>query len=218
VNCRECFVTLVEKLKVLIGKKDTNFRRAIDTPRRVAVYLSFVGRGLSYSDLAVKAGIGKTSVFKIIRDVSAAIIAVLKDREGDLRFPSDVSSIKELEAGFRAMHAFGLPGACGALDGSHFPIKKPSLDGDCYLNRKRYPSIAGLFVASADCYCLDALVGYPGSVHDSRMWRESGLRRRILMGEVPLRTMEQIEVCSRAIKGRTKSYLYVPAPVIISIL
>lgn len=177
------------KIESRVGKEDTRFRPAVDTPRRLAIFLEFLATGPTYNTLAEHCGVSRTNVFDIIEDVADAIIAVLK---GDMRFPSDPTTIKDLEMGFREL--WGLPGACGAIDGSHFPIMKPSENGDDNLNRKKYPSVAGLFVASSECYCLDMVVGWPGSTHDSRMWRNMSLRGRMLDGDVPLRTMPPVQV------------------------
>lgn len=175
------------KLHPHIGKRNTNWRLAKDTPRRVAVFLSFIGGGLCYREIASKYGIGKSTVGTIVREVAVAVHNVFAVEEQDMRYPCNPADIRSLERGFRKI--WHLPGACGAIDGSHFPINKPTLYGDDYVNRKRWTSIVGNFVASADLYCLDAIIGYPGSVHDARLWKISGLRRRLYNGMIPFRTM-----------------------------
>ena len=125
-------------------------------------------------------------------DVAASLMALFSASNYDLRYPSNENDIKALERGFRDL--WQLPGACGAIDGTHFPINKPKDSGDDYVNRKNWCSIAGNFVASADLYCLDAVIGYAGSAHDARMWRGSSLKRRINNGSIPLRSMPKAQV------------------------
>lgn len=176
-----------------VGKQDTSWREAIETPRRLACYLSYVGHGHSFNQLDAKWAIGNVGF--VIEEVANALIQVLMMDGGDMRFPSNPNEIKRLEGGFRRL--WGLPGAVGAVDGSHFPIRKPTEDGEDYINRKRWCSIAGIFVADADCVCLDARIGYPGNVHDSRMWKNTSLYARLHDHSVPLATMSKIEVKSR---------------------
>lgn len=192
VPCRAAFTRLVTTLHPVIGRRDTRFRAAIDTPRRVAIFLSYVGSALCYRELSSKYGVGLNTAAKIIREVAKAVHDVFKTEQGDLRFPSTAADIKSLEAGFREI--WGLPGACGAVDGCHFPIVKPKVDGDNYINRKKWTSIAGTFVASPDLYCLDASVGWPGCVHDARIFKTSGILARLNAGDIPLRSL-QTQVC-----------------------
>lgn len=177
-----------------IGKQDTTWRKAIDTPRRLGVFLNYLAHGKSYGQLGEQFGISKPSVSHIIEEVSETLVYIFKDLQADARFPSNPTDIKALQAGFREI--WGLPGAVGAIDGSHFAILRPTANGEDYLNRKKYYSVVGLFVANAACYCVDFVVGWPGGVHDARVWRNMALKDRLEGGQVPLRTMEKIEVRS----------------------
>lgn len=175
-----------------VGKQDTHWRECIDTPRRLGIFLNYLAHGTTYGQIGEQFGVSKSSVCVIMEQVSDALVYVFKDLNADARFPSNPTDIKALEAGFRKI--WGLPGAVGAIDGSHFPILRPSKNGDDYLNRKKYYSVVGLFVANADCYCVDFVVGWPGGVHDARVWRNMALKDRLEAGLVPLSTMEKIQV------------------------
>ncbi|XP_042609728.1 putative nuclease HARBI1 [Cyprinus carpio] len=66
--------------------------------------------------------------------------------------------------------------AAGAIDGCHIRIKPPSgPDGQCYRNRKLFPSIILQAVCDHQGRFIDTYVGWPGSVHDSRVLRHSPL-------------------------------------------
>nr|XP_022899862.1 putative nuclease HARBI1 [Onthophagus taurus] len=69
----------------------------------------------------------------------------------------------------------GFPMVIGAMDGSHIKIDKPSEDSDSYINRKGYYSIQMQAVCNHNRKIIDLFVGYPGSVHDSRVVRNSSL-------------------------------------------
>ncbi|XP_071160767.1 putative nuclease HARBI1 [Mytilus edulis] len=69
----------------------------------------------------------------------------------------------------------GFPGVLGAIDGSHIPIKTPKVDGEQYYNRKKFPSIILQAVCDKNLHFLDFYCGWPGSVHDSRVLKNSPL-------------------------------------------
>ena len=69
----------------------------------------------------------------------------------------------------------GFPGIIGAIDGSHIPIKPPTVDAEQYYNRKKFPSIILQAVCDQNLHFLDVYCGWPGSVHDSRVLKNSPL-------------------------------------------
>ena len=79
------------------------------------------------------------------------------------------------------------PGVVGLVDGTHVRIQKPSEHEADYVNRHFYHSI------NVQAYCLpdgkfsDVLARFPGSVHDSRIWKLSlvgtYVENNLLVGE-----------------------------------
>ena len=69
----------------------------------------------------------------------------------------------------------GFPGVIGAIDGSHIPIKTPTVDAEQYFNRTKFPSIVLQAVCDQNLHFLDVFCGWPGSVHDSRVLKNSPL-------------------------------------------
>eukprot|EP00064_Thunnus_orientalis_P013643 superscaffoldBa00002254_g13683 len=68
----------------------------------------------------------------------------------------------------------------GVIDGCHVRIKPPSCPGGhCYRNRRLLPSIILQAVCDHQGHFTDTYVGWPGSVHDSRVLRHSPLYRSI---------------------------------------
>ncbi|KHJ81041.1 transposase, IS4 family, partial [Oesophagostomum dentatum] len=80
----------------------------------------------------------------------------------------------------------GIPGIVGAIDGSHFRIQGPHVDEFVYINRKGYHSLNIGLIADSSRKFRWFSRAYPGSAHDSRVFREShlyaGLLRRQHMG------------------------------------
>ena len=67
----------------------------------------------------------------------------------------------------------GFPGAVGAIDGCHVPIKKPMENTEGYYNRKKFFSINLLAIVDHRMAFRHVHVGWPGSVHDARVYRNS---------------------------------------------
>jgi hypothetical protein len=74
----------------------------------------------------------------------------------------------------------GMRGVIGAIDGTHIPIKRPSVDQEDYFNRKKYHSLIVQAVATPSLMFTDLFIGWPGSTHDSRVFRNSPLSELIV--------------------------------------
>lgn len=61
----------------------------------------------------------------------------------------------------------------GAIDGSHVRIDKPVEDADSHINRKQYFSIHVQGTANHKLKFMDVFIGYPGSVHDAKVLKNS---------------------------------------------
>ena len=72
----------------------------------------------------------------------------------------------------QAFHKF-----VGAIDGTHIRIQCPRNKHDEYINHKGYYSIQVQAVADSDGKFTDVFIGYPGSVHDTRVFHNSPLYR-----------------------------------------
>ena len=66
-----------------------------------------------------------------------------------------------------------LPGVIGFVDGKHIRIQKPSDDEADYVNRHLYHSINVQAICLPNGSFSDVLARFPGSVHDSRIWKLS---------------------------------------------
>ena len=66
-----------------------------------------------------------------------------------------------------------LPGVLGLVDGTHIRIQKPSKDEADYVNRHFCHSINVQAICLPNGRFSDVLSRFPGSVHDSRIWKFS---------------------------------------------
>ena len=69
----------------------------------------------------------------------------------------------------------GFPGVLGAINGSHIPIEAPIKDPEQYINRKGFHSLQLQVVCDMEMMFIDVFCGFPGSVHDARVFRNSPL-------------------------------------------
>lgn len=69
---------------------------------------------------------------------------------------------------------YGIPQIVGAIGGCHIEINAPPRNHEDYYNREQHYSVIQGIV---DCSlkCIHVTVGYPGSIHDARVLRLSGL-------------------------------------------
>ena len=67
----------------------------------------------------------------------------------------------------------GFPDVVGLIDGTHISIRAPIEEPDAYINRKKFHSINLQVICDENMVFIDMLTGWPGSVHDSRVLRNS---------------------------------------------
>ncbi|XP_018402145.1 PREDICTED: putative nuclease HARBI1 [Cyphomyrmex costatus] len=69
----------------------------------------------------------------------------------------------------------GIDGVVAAVDGTYVPIKAPSENPDVYITRKCQYAITLQAMCDSDMKFVDCFVGYPGLVHDARIFRNSDI-------------------------------------------
>ena len=163
------FDYICSELKDEIEKNTTIMRNSISTRMRVAVTLWFLATNADYRTIGHLFGISKASVCLIRRDVCRAIVAVLLPKY--IRIPVG-SALTSVMNGFERR---GFPQCGGAIDGSHIPIKAPRESPADYHNRKGWHSIILQAMVDDVGKFTDICVGWPGRVHDARVFHNSHL-------------------------------------------
>ena len=78
----------------------------------------------------------------------------------------------------RIKETYHFPNCVGLIDGTLLPLAFwPLLYGENYLSRKRFYAVVMLIVCDDQGRILYYHVGWPGSVHDSRVWRNCKLNK-----------------------------------------
>ena len=180
---RSTFEYLCAQLQPVIQRHNTHLRRAISVRHRVAVTLWCLATPAEYRTISHLFGIGKSTVCEIVHETVDAIITRLK--QDYIRFPTGQAQ-RDVINGFES--TWGFPQCVGALDGCHIPVRPPSLAHTDYYNRKGWYSIIVQAVVDHEYLFRNINVGWPGSVHDARVFANSALfadatAKRILHGD-----------------------------------
>ena len=186
---RETFNFLVALLRQSIEKRNTQLRDAISIEKRVAVALWRLATGNCFRAVASTFGIGKSSAMKVTNEVIESLVDLKEDW---IKFPRTEQDTAEAIDRFSTLTNSPLPQVAGAIDGSHIPIKGPQENKESYFNRKRFYSMNLQGIVGGDGRFLDVAVGFPGSIHDARVMRMSGIYARIQSGEVLQQPIENI--------------------------
>ena len=165
------FEKLCEELTPFVERRDTNYRKAISVRERVAITLYRLADTASYRTGSNLFGVGKSTVCQIVLEVCSFIVEVLFKRL--VHLPVTRQDIEtEVAAFFK--HA-GFPQVVGAVDGCHVAILAPNENPADYVNRKGFYSIILQGLVDSDYLFRDVYVGWPGKVHDSRVFKNSPL-------------------------------------------
>ncbi|KAK4294822.1 hypothetical protein Pmani_032580 [Petrolisthes manimaculis] len=100
-----------------------------------------------------------------------------------IKFPRTRQEIQQRQNEFMAISNF--PGIVGTIDGTHIRIVAPKEYEEEYVNRKNYHSINTQIVFDAKYKILDVVANWPGSTHDARILRHSGLMRAFEYNVIP---------------------------------
>ena len=84
--------------------------------------------------------------------------------------------LREVVDGFK--HKFGFPQCAGVVDGTHIPIVSPVEYPPDYYNRKGFHSIIMQGTVNHLGQFIDVYIGWPGRVHDARVFSNSTLYRK----------------------------------------
>ncbi|KZS04908.1 putative Protein F14D2.9 [Daphnia magna] len=128
-------------------------------------FQTVVGNVLKYSQATVCCS---------IHDVSRALCMIAHDH---IHFPPNLLQLKR-----EFSEIARIPGIIGCID-THIRIQRPHQHEYALVNRKGYHSINVQGVCDANGHLLSVNATKPGSVHDSTMFKMSGLGLQYVLGE-----------------------------------
>ncbi|CAM4671802.1 unnamed protein product [Lepidochelys kempii] len=152
---------------------NTKMRAALTVEKQVVIALWKLATPDSYRSVGNQFGVGKSTVGAAVMQVAHAIKDLLISRVVTL------GNVQVIVDGFAAM---GFPNCGGAIDGTHIPILAPEHQAAEYINRKGYFSIVLQALVDHKGRFTNINVGWPGKVHDARIFRNSGLFQKLQEG------------------------------------
>ena len=175
---RDCIFMLCDELRDdLQWQTKRNYSLSVEL--QILTALKFYGTSSFEKVIAENHGVHISSVSRCINKVSLALCRRVKNY---VKFPQSEQERRIIKQKFHDYAMF--PNTLGAVDGCLIPIKKPSVDEHLYLCRKGYHAINIQAVAEPSRKFLSAIVQYPGSTHDSYVWENSAIARKLENGEM----------------------------------
>ncbi|KAI8498058.1 hypothetical protein Bbelb_240020 [Branchiostoma belcheri] len=162
------FLQICNDLEPYLSRRDTWMRDAIPVRKRVAVAIYWLASGDLLRSVADLFGISPASVCSIIHDFCRNMVENILVRY--ISWPRG-EPLREIIHGYE--QTWGFPQCGGAVDGSHIEVKAPSEGHTDYFNRKGYHSVVLQAVVDHRSRFTDINVGWPGSVHDARILKNS---------------------------------------------
>ena len=114
-------------------------------------------------------------------------------RNDFIKFPVTLEDYKKAIRSFEGKTH--LPNVFGAIDGTHWEISKPFGSGSAvdYFSRKQKYTIVNQGVCDGNLMFLAVDSGFPGSIHDRRMFDHTWLAEALINNEIlqaPIITIE----------------------------
>lgn len=147
---------------------------ALSEIKRMEIFLRYLADPGFQNGVGEDFGIHRTTVTKTFNYV---LNKVISKADHWIKFPTNINEVNLAKE--KWMRKFKIPSVIGALDCTHIEIKKPRMYGDCYINRKGFPSINVQMTCDADEKITSVDASWPGSTHDSRIWRRSIISNEI---------------------------------------
>ena len=140
----------------------------VDFKSELLIFLWYIANKVTIRDVADRFGVCEASVFRIRNRI--ADMFVKKVMKKLIKFPDHENCVNTAES---FENRYGFPGVVGAIDGTHIRIPRPVVDGDQYFNRKDFYSLNTQVICNFNLEFLDVFVGFPGRVHDARVFHNS---------------------------------------------
>lgn len=157
-----------------------NRNNAVSPEDKVLLTLRYYATGSMLIVCGDFIGIHKSTASRIVKLVSHNI-AILRPQF--VNFPNNENDLKKIKQDFYNIAKF--PMVIGALDCTHVKIKSPGGDNaEVFRNRKNFFSINVQTICDANLKIQDIVARWPGSSHDSTIFNNSEIRRKLEIGEM----------------------------------
>ena len=165
---QETVLFLCDILHDLMVKDSTNIRETIPVPKRIAVALWWLAHGSSYCVVGQNFGVSTSIVCRITKDFVGALVYL---RNNYISWPQTPEECSNAVESFRDLSP--LPNVFAAMNGTHVQIIAPENSTVDFFDKKQRYSIGCQGVCDSKLKFLAMSAGFPGSLHDSRMLRNT---------------------------------------------
>lgn len=172
---RVLFFELLESFRPAVEKQRTTFKVPIPAEKLLTATLYYLATGSSLRTLSELFALGRSIISEAAPVVCKAILLAYPDV---VSFPDSEHELLLIAKSFAAKG--GICDTVGALDCTHLAIVKPEGSNGCdyYDHECRFSLVAQVLVDSKT-RIRDVSVGWPGSLHDSRIFCASELGAKI---------------------------------------
>ncbi|XP_067207746.1 putative nuclease HARBI1 isoform X1 [Linepithema humile] len=168
---RAVFTYVLNLIKPNLEKQSNRYGRCTISPDvQLLVALWTMATPDSYRSVCDRFDIGRATAWRANRRVCAAIYSLAPQF---IKWPN-VEEAEYTWMDVQNKHKF--PKVIGAIDGTHIHIHKPKKHAESYINRKGYYSIQLQIICDSTLKFIHCYAGQPGSVHDMRVFRLSGIQ------------------------------------------
>ncbi|XP_062510047.1 putative nuclease HARBI1 [Corticium candelabrum] len=166
------FNIVLQVIQRYMGREDDSRpgRPSVSTDKQLLLTLWYLANQETIRSIGDRFGVCDATVHRTVRRMMTVVKEAIM---GEVVVWPTGDRAKAAIEGFRAR--CGVKNVIGAIDGSHIAIKAPSQHQTDYINRKGFHSIVLQAVCDNRMLFTDCFVGWPGSVHDSRVYRNSPL-------------------------------------------
>jgi hypothetical protein len=155
---------------------------ALSARHKILITLRYLATGPIQLNDADLHGCSQPTVSRVLTEVIEALSSP-KIVQQFIKFPTTPEECKRASQQIAGLANF--PMAIGAIDGTHIPIIAPRDQEEVYVNRKGFHSLNVQLVFDGFNKITNVVARWPGSVHDSRILRESSLHTMFETGIVP---------------------------------
>ena len=164
---------LVDLVRPLLEKHDTQMRKATPIEKRIPVALWRLSTGNSFRTVLKTLAIGKSAAVTITHEFCTEIFTLSPKF---IMIPVLQLETEKVIENFKQDCNYKIPQALGAIDGTHIFIKTPEKEQKYdYYCRKQLYSVNTQAIVGANLLFLDVPTGFPGSMHDTQVLKHSSL-------------------------------------------
>lgn len=186
---RESFDLLLNVIRNRLTRQNTVLRNCLTPEKVLACGLLRLAHGNSYETIGPVLNVGRTTAIEACQDVVEALYEL---RNEYIKFPTTVAETMRCIETFTDKSR--LPNIVGAIDGTHIKIISPRDSAVDYFSRNQQHDFIIQAVADGKGLFLDFAAGYPGSLHDARVYRNSSLYQRASNEDILKEPVERIGI------------------------